>query len=95
MAKAIFGYSRLSERLGKHHLTLRNQFSKCPWKLPPAIIMPGANGPKWTDEIVDKWLAEHIVEAVPPQVATPERQIRVGHAGRGRPRVYPRQSGAE
>lgn len=48
--------------------SLQNQYSKAPWTLPSAIHIPGARGPRWTPNAVQKWLEDrpqHTTKTVP------------------------------
>lgn len=56
----LFGYDGLSEITGVPPKTLKNWYSKDPEKLPPAVIIPGARGPRWTEDVVKTWIKDHL-----------------------------------
>jgi hypothetical protein len=85
----LFGYSRLAEIIGVHERTLKNWYSRDPARLPPAVIIPGAKGPRWTDDLVDEWIQAHVRRPAP--IAEPKPKNRGPENGRrrGRPRLPP------
>lgn len=60
--------------------SLQNQYSKAPWTLPSAVQIPGAKGPRWTAQSVQKWLEicpKHSTKSAPT----------AGKRNVGRPRI--------
>ncbi|MEB8536399.1 hypothetical protein [Acidithiobacillus ferriphilus] len=60
--------------------TLQNIYSKTPHLLPPAIQIPGARGPRWTQEAVQEWLQNRPQHPPKPAPVAPKRSV-------GRPRI--------
>ncbi|MHB8211641.1 MAG: helix-turn-helix transcriptional regulator [Acidithiobacillus sp.] len=60
--------------------TLQNLYSKTPWLLPVAIVIPGARGPRWTHKAVQEWLQQRPQHAPQPAPHQPAKKV-------GRPRI--------
>jgi predicted DNA-binding transcriptional regulator AlpA len=70
----------LANQLCVSKKTIQNIYSRTPHLLPPAIAIPGARGPRWTQAAIDGWLAtrpQHTSKSVP---VAPKRSA-------GRPRI--------
>ena len=61
--------------------TLQNQYSASPRSLPPAIQIPGARGPRWTQQAVRDWLDSRPAYVSKPALVAEKRR------GVGRPRI--------
>lgn len=70
----------LADLLGVAKGTIHNRWCLRPETLPPALVLPGFQGPRWTMADVVAWLEKHRAQPAPrhPQPAAPRR--------RGRPR---------
>jgi len=88
MPRMIFSYAGLAERLGVSEGTLKNLYSRNAANLPPAIRIPGCRGPQWTDELVSKWLEEHIQQPADPLVEPTAPIAAKTNRKRGRPRIH-------
>ncbi|MBW9248891.1 MAG: hypothetical protein GJU72_07445 [Acidithiobacillus ferriphilus] len=61
--------------------SVQNIYSKTPWLLPQAISVPGARGPRWTQEAVQEWLEQRPRHtAKPAPKAANKKKV-------GRPRI--------
>ncbi len=95
----LFGYDGLSEITGVPPKTLKNWYSKDPGKLPPAVIIPGARGPRWTEDVVKTWIKDHLqtpqeikkVQSLRRHVKKSGKDTSASKTGkpRGRPRLPP------
>ena len=61
--------------------TLQNWYSASPHTLPPAIQIPGARGPRWTQQAVQSWLDSRPAHTAKPAPVAKQRR------GVGRPRI--------
>jgi len=58
----------LASQLCVSKKTIQNIYSRTPHLLPPAIAIPGARGPRWTQAAIDGWLAtcpQHTPKPIP------------------------------
>jgi predicted DNA-binding transcriptional regulator AlpA len=60
--------------------TLQNIYSRTPHLLPPAIHVPGARGPRWTQQAIQEWLNSRPKHTHKPFPSAPKRKA-------GRPRI--------
>jgi predicted DNA-binding transcriptional regulator AlpA len=60
--------------------TLQNRYSTAPHTLPPAIHIPGARGPRWTQHAVQIWLDSRPEYTAKPAPVAEKRRV-------GRPRI--------
>lgn len=76
----LYDQATLAGLLAISKKTLQNLYSKTPWELPAAILIPGARGPRWTHQAVQTWLSDRPqhTQKTPPQPA--KKKV-------GRPRI--------
>ena len=77
----LYTEQTLADLLCVSKKTLQNLYSKTPWLLPPAIKIPGARGPRWTQAAIDEWLSER-PRHTPKPAPQPTTKRKVG-----RPRI--------
>ena len=70
----------LGEQIGFAPRTIKNMWHSAPWRLPPAIVLPGSRTPKWRQADVQAWVDAH---AQQPQAKAQDAQKK---RPRGRPR---------
>lgn len=71
----------LGEQIGFAPRTIKNMWHSAPWRLPPAVVLPGSRTPKWRPGDVQAWVDAHAQQPQQPQAQqdAPKRP-------RGRPR---------
>lgn len=77
---ALYDQAALAELLCISKKTVQNLYSKTPHRLPPAIDIPGARGPRWTAASILAWLEGRPVHTSVPVPVMPKRSV-------GRPRI--------
>lgn len=81
----LLDQSSLAALLRVSRKTLQNQYSASPGTLPPAIQIPGARGPRWTQQAVQAWLDSRPAHAA--HAAKPAPVLAKTRRGVGRPRI--------
>ncbi|MDA8378362.1 MAG: hypothetical protein M0Z50_15170 [Planctomycetia bacterium] len=76
----LAGEAELANQLCISKKTVQNIYSRTPHLLPPAIQIPGARGPRWTQAAIDKWLSERPKHTPKPAPQPTKKKV-------GRPRI--------
>ncbi|OCX69669.1 hypothetical protein A6M27_18060 [Acidithiobacillus thiooxidans] len=84
---SLYDQQKLADFLCISKKTLQNLYSTTPHKLPVAISIPGARGPRWTPSAVAAWLADRPRHTAAPAPVAAPRKV-------GRPRIVAAQRSA-
>lgn len=76
----LLNQNTLAALLGISKKTLQNVFCRTPHLLPPAVVVPGARGPRWTASAVQDWLDSRPAYTNKPAPTPTRRKV-------GRPRI--------
>lgn len=85
-SSSLYDQQSLADFLCISKKTLQNLYSTTPHRLPVAISIPGARGPRWTLKSIQDWLTDRPRHTAAPAPVAAPRKV-------GRPRIVARSAG--